>query len=172
LLLAAFLLALRGNLDYAQADSHFCRRILMRFYLVGLICSCGVAGPDDVPPPKLQSWWSDLASLDGANAYRATWEFVAKPEATVAFFEKQLAPAKPADPKLLARLVKDLQSQHFPTRAQANLALQKLDLLARDALVQESKKNLPLESRRRIEDLLQKLTGPKSDAESVRGARS
>jgi WD40 repeat protein len=167
-----FFLALRGDPDYAQTDPHFCRRILMRFFLVGLICSCGVAGPDEVAAAKLQTWWSDLGSLDGAKAYRARWSFMEKPEATIPFFEKQLAPVEPADPKLLEQLLKDLRSENFKARARANLALEKLDLLAKDALIHGSKEDQPLESRRRIEELLQNLNGPKRDPDSLRAVRA
>jgi WD40 repeat protein len=167
-----FFLALRGDPDYAQTDPHFCRRILMRFFLVGLICSCGVAGPDEVAAAKLQTWWSDLGSLDGAKAYRARWSFMEKPEATIPFFEKQLAPVEPADPKLLKQLLKDLRSENFKARARANLALEKLDLLAKDALIHGSKEDQPLESRRRIEELLQNLNGPKRDPDSLRAVRA
>jgi WD40 repeat protein len=172
LLLAAFLLAPRADPGYAQIASRFCRRFIMHFFLAGLICSCSVAGPDEAVAAKFQAWWSDLGSLDGAKAYRAMWNFVEKPAATIPFLEKQLAPVQPADPKLLASLLKDLRSENFKARARASLALEKLDLLAKDALIQASKENQPLESRRRIEQLLQKLAGPKSDPDSLRAVRA
>jgi WD40 repeat protein len=139
-------------------------------FFLGLICSFG--GSDAGEAAKLQSCWSDLGSLDGAAAYRAIWQFAAEPDATLSFFEKLLAPVRAPDPKVLARLVSDLQSEQFATRTMASAALQKLGPLAMNALVEERKKNLPLDSQRRVATLLKRLNGPKSDKDSLRSARA
>jgi hypothetical protein len=84
----------------------------------------------------------------------------------------RLKPVLPAEPRLLRRLIAELDDDRFTTRERARKELQALGEGAGDAL-QEALKNKPsLETHRRIEALLQKLRRPLRDAEALRVVRA
>ncbi|HJT78769.1 MAG TPA: WD40 repeat domain-containing protein, partial [Gemmataceae bacterium] len=95
------------------------------------------------PPPRerlsphdLSSLWTDLAGADAPRAYRAVWSLAAAPEQIVPLLEERLAPAAPADPRRLGRLVADLDSDEFAVREKAGDELERLGGLAGPALRQ------------------------------------
>jgi WD40 repeat protein len=114
------------------------------------------------PEPKLQAkelqaLWDDLASDDAMKAYQAIWKLESAPKQSVPFLQKQLKPVPHVDPKRLAQLIKDLGSNQFPTRDKATRDLEKLGVLARAALEKVLDEKPPLEVRKRVELLLDKL---------------
>jgi hypothetical protein len=136
----------------------------------------------DVEPPKPENdkpdadavtkAWDDLAGSDAARAFRARWALVSAPDTTLAHFQKHLKPTQPADPKILQKLIGDLDSQQFAIRNAANKELEELGDLASGALRQHLKKNLSLEQSRRAEALLSKLRGPVTRPEHLRSVRA
>ena len=116
--------------------------------------------------------WDDLAGSDAARAFRAQWALVSMPEATLTLFQKHLKPALPVDPQRLQKLLEDLESQKFPVRNAANKELEELGALATGALRQALAKKSSLESRRRIEALLDKLREPMMRPDLLRAVRA
>jgi RNA polymerase sigma factor (sigma-70 family) len=116
--------------------------------------------------------WDDLAGADAPRAFRAQGSLASVPEATLALFQKQLKPVRPADPRRLQKLINDLESQQFSVRNAANKELEELGGLAAGALRQAQAKNSSLEMRRRIETLLDKLSGTVTRPELLRAVRA
>jgi hypothetical protein len=99
--------------------------------------------------------WLDLGSLDDTAARVAADKLAALPEVT-AFLDKHLRPLLDLTFRVDC-LIADLDSDRFAVRATATRDLEKLEKSAAGALRQALRENAPLETRRRIEQLLGKL---------------
>jgi WD40 repeat protein len=106
---------------------------------------------------ELQKRWATLASLDAAQGYPALWDLVAAPRQSIPLLKEKLRLATPADPKRLAKFVADLDSKRYAVRKKATLELEKLGDLAEHALRVRLTADLSLETRQRLDRLLQKL---------------
>jgi WD40 repeat protein len=125
----------------------------------------------DMTAPALRRWprwagntltdpealWAGLADADGARAYRAVWQLVATPRQAVPFLRERLRPVRAPDPRRVARLVADLDSDQFDVREKATEELAGLGELAVPALRHALKGTPTPEARRRIERLLEQL---------------
>jgi len=112
---------------------------------------------------ELEALWRQLAASEARPAYTAVWTLQAAPADSLPYLRTQLlAYAKP-DPQRLKQLVKDLDANEFGVRNQAAAELEKLGQLAATALRQALDEKPPLEMRRRIEQLLDKLRGPQGE---------
>jgi hypothetical protein len=123
-------------------------------------------------PKEVTDLCADLASADAARADRAVWRLAATPGATVLLLKGYLSPAAPVDPERVGRLVKDLASDRFAVRDRATRQLQQLEELAEPALRRALAGQAPLETRRRVAELLGRLdaTAPRR-LRTVRSAR-
>jgi RNA polymerase sigma factor (sigma-70 family) len=130
------------------------------------------------PAPKLEpaeerQCWDDLASTDAGRAARALARLRAASLEAVALVRRQVRPVAVVAPEKLQRWIKDLDSADFTQRAQATAELAKLGHLAEPALMKALGDRPPLEARRRIEALLDKLpTEEPTSAEELRGLRA
>ena len=115
--------------------------------------------------------WRDLAGEDAAKAFKATWALTATPRETLALIRERLRPVSPVDFPRLEGLVKDLDSDRYVTRERATRELEKLGELAEPALRSALNRQPSLETRQRLESLLQKLD-PIRDPESLRSLRA
>jgi WD40 repeat protein len=115
-------------------------------------------------PADLDDHWNDLAGEDARKAYRAIWALAAAPEQALPFLRKRVQPAVavPPDPRI-ARLLADLDDDHFATREKATRELARLGRRAGPALRQVWDNPPSLEARLRAERLLAKL-GPQIPA--------
>ncbi|HTU92770.1 MAG TPA: WD40 repeat domain-containing protein, partial [Gemmataceae bacterium] len=103
---------------------------------------------------QLEACWTALANEDAAKAYDAGWALVAAPEQAVPFLQKHLPPLPRPDAKTVARLLADLDSDHFMTRQKATEELSKLGDAITPALRRTLENKPSLEVRRRIQQLL------------------
>jgi hypothetical protein len=130
--------------------------------------------PSPAPPPdakEIAERWADLAAGDAAKAFTSIRRLADHPEVAVPFLREHLKPAVPADPKRLAKLVADLDSDDFTVRDNADRELAQLGELAL-AELQKVMANPPtLETRRRAEALLARLTGGRLTADQLRVVR-
>jgi Tol biopolymer transport system component len=117
----------------------------------------GRAQSAELSTNDLQKLWADLASDDAAGAYRAIRKLAAGSKESASFLRQQLRPVAPVDARTIARFVADLDSDHFETRQHATEQLEKLAELAEPVLRQALQDQPPLERRRRIDQLLEKL---------------
>src|SRR5262249_9809460 len=108
-----------------------------------------------------ESWWADLAGADASVAYQAIGKLSAAPQQSVAFLKDRLRPRSAADPKRVAQLLTDLDSTHFALRQTASKELEGLGKMVEANLRRAlAHPNSSLESRRRLEELLDKLEIP------------
>jgi hypothetical protein len=139
-----------------------------------LIWDVGAPAPstDKLGAEALAKAWDDLAGSDAPRAFRARWALGSVPDATLTLVQKHIKPAQPADPRLLQKLIVDLESQQFSVRNAANKELEELGDLAAAALRKAGAKNASLELRRRTQALLDKLRGPVIRPELLRAVRA
>ena len=119
----------------------------------------------------MQQWFDELADKDPNPAYKAVWRFVAIPHQTLPFFAKMLTPVKSADPKMVRRLIDDLDSPMFKLREKAARDLELLGEFAVDEL-HKAKKSAGLEKRKRIDLLLARQANIVPSPEQLRAIRA
>jgi WD40 repeat protein len=123
-------------------------------------------------PKQLEALWADLAAPKADRASRALSKLVEAPAEALPFLKKHLQPVRPADPKQLARLLADLGSDELAVREKATKGLEELGDLAAAALRELLDKHPPEKVREGIETLLDKLEGPVTSPELLRGLRA
>jgi WD40 repeat protein len=117
-------------------------------------------GAGALPAQALDALWTDLAGKDASRAFDALRKLSAAPDQAITLLKDRVHPATPADPKRLAGLLADLQSDRFARRQQAQSELEGLGELAEPALRQALAGNPPLDLRQRLERLLDSVAGP------------
>jgi WD40 repeat protein len=122
--------------------------------------------------PELERLWLDLVQLDGAKAESAMKALAARPRETLALLKQRLKPVAPVDPKVLKKLLADLDSERFVIRQSATKELERLGELARVSLEQTLAAKPALETRQRVEVLLKKLGPPIKDGDLLRQIRA
>jgi WD40 repeat protein len=116
-------------------------------------------GSAKLPARALESAWADLLGHDAVRAYQAVRRLAAAPGKAVPFLRTRVRPVLPADPPTLERLAADLASEKFRERERAVKGLEELTDLAVPALEKILAGKPALETRRRAEQLLARLTG-------------
>jgi WD40 repeat protein len=111
-------------------------------------------------PKEQAALWEALADTHGARAYQAIRTLSAAPGQTVPLLKRYLQPARAPDQTEIARLINDLDNTRFEARQKATTELDKLGDLAESALRKKLAAQPSLESRQRVERLLQRLTLP------------
>jgi RNA polymerase sigma factor (sigma-70 family) len=101
--------------------------------------------------------WSDLAGEDAEQADRAMSLLKGSPDQAVDLLQKHLLPVPVADPRQIARLLGDLDSDRFAVRDRAVRELEQLWEGAEPALRRLLEAKPALEVRRRAESLLARL---------------
>ncbi|HTU89719.1 MAG TPA: hypothetical protein VMF69_06465 [Gemmataceae bacterium] len=110
------------------------------------------------PQPSPDDLWSDLGGDDAARAYRAMGRLSATPKETVSLLGERLKPAAVIEAKELASQLANLEADDLPTREQASEALEKAGEQAVPVLRKALDHKPALETRKRIEQLLERLT--------------
>jgi WD40 repeat protein len=129
--------------------------------------------PDaELPARALDALWTDLAGKDATRAFDAIRKLSASPGQAVALIKGHVRPTTPADPKRLARLLGDLDSDRFEVRRQAQSELEGLGELAEPALRKALAGDPSLEVRQRVERLLDNLSGQVPQAGQLRELRA
>jgi hypothetical protein len=121
-------------------------------------------GPDgSLQPPNVQkelaAWWAHLAGDGAARAQRAVWALADAPKQAVSFLGERLKPIVRPDDKQVRRWIADLDNDDFSTRQAAHVELARLADLIEPIVRQTLQGNRPLETRRRLEQLLEKTRG-------------
>jgi WD40 repeat protein len=108
-------------------------------------------------PRDLQAAWDDLAHPEAARAYQAVAVLASRQAKTVEFLKEKLRPAAPVVQAEVVRLIADLNNPKFAVRQKAMTRLQGLPEGVEDALEAALRGNLPLEARKRVEQVLGRL---------------
>jgi RNA polymerase sigma factor (sigma-70 family) len=124
-------------------------------------------------PERLPSLWDDLASKDAAKAFDAIGLLTATPEQAVPLLKAKLKPATVrADSKQIGRLIGDLDSERFEVRQKAMEELGQLGEHAEPALRAALAAKPPLEARKRIDELLERIRAFSATPERLRELRT
>jgi hypothetical protein len=119
----------------------------------------------------VEARWADLLSEDGSKAFKSIQALASAPK-SASFLKGQLKPVTPVQQKVLDRLIADLESENFAVRNKALEDLEKLGELVVPALQKVLAGDPPLETRKRAEELLEKLTGGLLSGEQLRLVRA
>ncbi|HEY7156406.1 MAG TPA: PQQ-binding-like beta-propeller repeat protein [Gemmataceae bacterium] len=114
--------------------------------------------PTSLGTREIERLCSDLASADATVGYRAISVLLAHPRTAVAVLKERLRRVEPIAPGELDRLIANLDNDAFAVRARAGERLAALGELARPALLRVKAQRPSLEIKRRIEDLLPRLS--------------
>jgi WD40 repeat protein len=101
--------------------------------------------------------WDQLADARAATAYPAADALAAVPEKAVGWLRGRLAPASAIDARRLAQLLKDLGHDRFGVREQAMRELEGLGEPAVVVLQKALAGPMPLEAKRRVEQVVMKI---------------
>jgi WD40 repeat protein len=125
-----------------------------------------------LPAADVQTLWADLAGPDGVKAYQAVQTLRTAPGQVVPLLRERLRPAVPVEVETIRQWVADLGGKRFAQRQKASSALEKLGELAVPELTRALGAGVPLETRKRIEQLLDKATGGSLSTEQLRLVRA
>lgn len=111
----------------------------------------------DLKDDEVKNLWSDLASQDGAKVYKAITTLSAAPKQAVPLFKQQVKPEPGIAAEKIEAMIKDLDSNDFNVRQKADEDLEKLGPLALPAFKKVLESGPALETRQRVEKLVQRL---------------
>jgi len=119
-----------------------------------------VSPPAAAPgPEEMEELWAGLGQGAGEAQPRMA-RLLASPAATVRFLAGRLKPVAGADPERVRPLLRQLDSDDFAEREAATRELEKLGEAAEPVLREALKSELSIETRRRVEGILEGLNGP------------
>jgi hypothetical protein len=133
-----------------------------------------VAGSKAVAPgeDEMAVWWGDLAGPDAHRAYTAIWRLADAPAVSVPFLGERLKPVTEAQRKEIRQHIAALDSDTFVVRDKAFQQLRNLGPAAAADLRLVLEKSPSLELRRRVEQLLEDLSGQPMAGEPLRTLRA
>jgi WD40 repeat protein len=119
----------------------------------------------ELSPKRLDELWQDLQASDPERGYRAVAVLVQAPGQAIALFKEKMRPAVAADHDPYQTWVEELDSDQFETREKAMAELSKAGELAEPVLRRTLTKPISLETKKRLNTLLEKIpTAPPSSA--------
>jgi WD40 repeat protein len=121
---------------------------------------------------QLEGLWANLADSKAPTAYRSIWSLTAAPEQAASFLKSRVRPVSPIDPKLIKRLIADLDHARFTTRQKATEDLESLGDRVQPNLEQTLAARPSMEVHRRIEGLLESWTRRGIPSEELRILRA
>jgi WD40 repeat protein len=116
--------------------------------------------------------WANLAPGDGARDLQAMHMLVCRPKSAVPLLRERLKLLPPVDPRRIAQLIDDLESNQFAARRKAEEELEKLGTEAAPALKRVLESGPGLDKRKRVERLLDRLIAGTPSTEYLRGLRA
>jgi WD40 repeat protein len=115
--------------------------------------------------------WDALAG-EPSTAYAIVWKLASSPERALALLAKHLTPEAEPDNEKLQRWLKDMGDPSLPKRDEAKRQLLQLGLLVVPPLREALKEPHPLETRRRLEELLRTIEAITPPPERLREQRA
>jgi hypothetical protein len=125
-----------------------------------------------LPDGAVETLWDDLAGTDAGKALRSVLKLAGAPGQAVPYLSERLTPAAAVDPQKVAGWVADLESAKYAVRQAAAANLVDAGEQVVPALRQVLASQPTIETRKRAEDLLDKLTGGTLTAEQLRLVRA
>ena len=134
--------------------------------------TAGVRAQGKLSREETEQLWIDLADREAARAERAGARLVGASEAAVTFLRGRLRPIPAVDETQVRRLLRELEHRRFAIRQRAEQALAQLGVVARPLLRRVLDDKPTLETRRRVERLLEALEEEKLSAAELRAWRA
>jgi WD40 repeat protein len=136
-----------------------------------------VAGPDAeraerLTAEQLEKLWADLGSDNAATADRAIRALLAAPGDALPFLKARLLPAPVLSPERQAEVLRDLDHPRYQVRDRATNELARLGELAEPLLRRSLGGASSLETRRRVQMLLERLDTGTPSAANLRTLRA
>ncbi len=119
-----------------------------------------------------EALWDDLADDDASRAFDAVWKLTLAGKGTLPLLRDRLKTAPPADAKMVARWIMDLDDEEFEVREKATKELANVGESARRALEKIANATPSAEVRRRVELLLSHLDGKSAGPSQRRELRA
>jgi hypothetical protein len=126
----------------------------------------------ELPDGAVEPLWGDLAGEDAGKALQGVLKLAGAPKQAVPFLGERLRPAAPVDPQKVAGWVAALESTKYAVRQEAAANLVKAGEQVVPALQKVLTSQPTIETRKRVEDLLDKLTGGTLTSEQLRLVRA
>lgn len=127
--------------------------------------------PPHLDGTALESHWTNLIADDAGKAYRSIAALIAAPDQSVPFLQRHLDPISRADAGKIQHAIADLNSGKFTVRQAATKELLKIGAQVIAPIQKAMAGDIPLETRRRLEDIVNKLAGVPG-AETLRNIRA
>jgi WD40 repeat protein/beta-lactamase regulating signal transducer with metallopeptidase domain len=126
----------------------------------------------ELPAAEVKTLWGDLARDDAAKAFGGVLKLSAAPRQAVPFLSERLKPAARIDPRKIDAWIGELDSEKYAVRQEAAENLLKAGEQAVPALRKVLASRPALETRKRVEQLVDKLTSGTLSAEQLRLIRA
>jgi hypothetical protein len=120
----------------------------------------------------VEAVWGDLAGEDAAKAIRGVRKLASAPGRAVPFLEGHVKPVARVDARKIDGWIADLESEKYAVRSEAQANLLKTGEQAVPALRKVLAASPPLETRKRAEELVERLTTGTLSAEQRRVVRA
>jgi WD40 repeat protein len=133
--------------------------------------------PDRRPPAdklaadRLNELWADLKHDDAPRAHKAIAVLAKHPNESVPFLRRSIFPGPAPEPKVVARLIGDLDNEDFAVRDKASAELARLGFAAGPALRKALEGKPSAEARRHLKELTDRLEERASGPEKIRMIR-
>jgi WD40 repeat protein len=121
---------------------------------------------------QVDAQWEGLVDANAAKAFAAICALAASPKEAVALFKDRLQPAPPLDADKVQKLLVQLDSDRYKERQQASAELIKMGERVVPELDKVMAAKPALDLQRRVENLLERLAGPKLIGEQLRVFRA
>jgi len=128
--------------------------------------------PAQLTEAEVEAIWSDLSGEDATKARQGVQKLSAAPGQAVPFLSERLKPAARIDPEKITGWIADLDSEKFTVRRDAAVNLLKVGEQAVPALQKALASGPQLETRKRMEELVDRLTGGSLTADQIRLVRA
>jgi hypothetical protein len=133
----------------------------------------GPQPPANLGVQDLDNLWNELAAADAPRAYRALCCLAAVPQKALPLLRQRLKPVMATDGQRIDQFVAELDSDEFALRQKAAAELELLGVLAEPALKKVLASAPSLETRKRVEQILERLTpGQVPPPETLRAVRA
>jgi len=121
---------------------------------------------------QLEEAWANLEDSNSASAVKSMQNLVKAPEQASKWLKHNLSPAVPADNVQVEKWIGNLDSEDFEMRTKAIKELEKLGELAVPALEKTLSSGPPLEVKKRIEELIERVVGAFQTGSRLRMVRA
>lgn len=143
------------------------------FFVLVIIAVAPAIGQERGPSAEqIARCWQELAADDAEMAYRSAARLMNHPAPAVKLLRERLKAVEAPDLKQIRAWIDDLASSTFPVRDKASNALMAQAELAEQPLRKALESKLPLETRRRIQNILNKLDQPVAAPDKLRQIRA